>query len=173
MRKAIFFDRDGVINYRPVGDYVKSPAEFAFCPDIFDFLLHIKNLGYLAIVITNQQGVGKGKMTLAQLDEVHNYMQNKLLESICVCFDEIYYCTSLASTGDIRRKPNPGMLLEAIEKYNIDITQSYMIGDSESDVEAGRRAGVRTIFLSPSQVASPSEPDYQVKGLVEVKEMIK
>lgn len=173
MRKAIFFDRDGVINYRPVGDYVKSPAEFAFCPDLFDFLLHVKNLGYLAIVITNQQGVGKGKMSLEELHSVHKYMQDKLLSAIGVCFDDIYYCTSLASTGDIRRKPNPGMLLEAIEKYNIDITQSYMIGDSESDVEAGRRAGIRTIFLTPSLVGAASEPDYQVKGLGEVKGRIK
>lgn len=173
MRKAIFFDRDGVINYRPVGDYVKSPAEFAFCPDIFDFLLHVKKLGYLAIVITNQQGVGKGKMSLAQLDDIHNYMQNRLLAAIGVCFDEIYYCTSLAQTGDIRRKPNPGMLLEAIEKYGIDITQSYMIGDSESDIDAGKRAGVRTIFLSPLELASHSEPDYQFKELREAMGIVK
>jgi len=146
--KAIFFDRDGVVNYRPVGDYVKTPFEFHFIPDFLNFFKKIKDSGYLAILISNQQGVGKGIMTEEQLTEVTCYMQDELLRLSGFNFDDIYYCTDLKESNSPRRKPNPGMLLEAIAKWDFDPVNSWMVGDSESDIIAGKRARVRTVLLT-------------------------
>ncbi len=115
MNKAIFFDRDGIVNYRPVGDYVKSPQEFRFLPDFLEFFVFIKKNNYLAIVITNQQGIGKGLMTDEDLSIIHLKMQEDLFNITGYNFDDIYYCPDLALTPSQRRKPNPGMILEAVE----------------------------------------------------------
>ncbi|HRS01985.1 MAG TPA: HAD family hydrolase [Bacteroidota bacterium] len=153
--KAFFLDRDGIINERLIGDYVKSAEEFKFIEDFFNLLKKIKESNYLAILISNQQGIGKGLMTLNDLEKIHNYMQNELEKKTNYKLDDIFICTSLASENDYRRKPNPGMILEAIEKYDIDPNLSFMVGDSLSDVEAGKRAGVKTIFIGD---------DYNIKA---------
>jgi len=153
--KAFFLDRDGIINERLIGDYVKSVEEFKFIEDFFNLLKKIKESNYLAILISNQQGIGKGLMTLNDLEKIHNYMQNELEKKTNYKLDDIFICTSLASENDYRRKPNPGMIFEAIEKYDIDPNLSFMVGDSLSDVEAGKRAGVKTIFIGD---------DYNIKA---------
>ena len=145
--RAFFLDRDGIINERLIGDYVKSIEEFVFIEDFFNLLKKIKDNNYLAILISNQQGIGKGLMTMNDLENVHNYMQNELYKQTGYRLDNIFVCTTLASDNDYRRKPNPGMILEAIEKYNIDPNQSFMVGDSQSDIEAGKNAGVSTIYI--------------------------
>ncbi|HPD34379.1 MAG TPA: HAD-IIIA family hydrolase, partial [Candidatus Kapabacteria bacterium] len=128
---------------------------FKFIEDFFNLLKKIKESNYLAILISNQQGIGKGLMTLNDLEKIHNYMQNELEKKTNYKLDDIFICTSLASENDYRRKPNPGMILEAIEKYDIDPNLSFMVGDSLSDVEAGKRAGVKTIFIGD---------DYNIKA---------
>ncbi len=168
--KAIFFDRDGVINYRPVGDYVKSPDEFSFCPDLFKFLKFIKEKNYLAIIITNQQGVSKGLMTNEQLSKVHNYMQSELNQKISFNFDDIYSCTDLATNKSSKRKPNPTMILEAIEKYNIDKNQSWIIGDSITDIMAGEKAEIGTIFLGNSLQNPFINPNFKFTNLYQIIE---
>ena len=150
MNKAIFFDRDGVVNYRLVKDYVKSADEFRFVADFFDFFRKIKDAGYLAILVTNQQSVGKGIMTEAELCGIFDYMQREIRKATGFAFDDIYYCTALSSSGSPDRKPNPGMLIKAIEKWDIDREQSWMIGDRGSDAQAGRNAGVRSIMIGNS-----------------------
>lgn len=150
MTKAIFFDRDGVVNYRLVKDYVKSADEFHFVPDFFDFFRNIKNAGYLAVLVTNQQSVGKGIMTEAELCEIFDHMQREIRKSTGFAFDDIYYCTALSQAGSPDRKPNPGMLLKAIEKWDIDRVKSWMIGDRGSDAQAGRNAGVHSIIVGNS-----------------------
>ncbi len=147
--KAIFFDRDGVVNYRPIGEYVLRINEFHFLPDFLQFFPIIKKKGYLAILISNQQGVGKELMTEDELNQITAFMQRELNKLTGYNFDYIYYCTELKTSNSYRRKPNPGMLLEAIEQLNINPEESWMIGDSESDMIAGKRAGVRTILLNP------------------------
>ena len=166
MNKAIFFDRDGVVNYRPVGDYVKSPAEFHFVADFPEFFKKIKNLGYLAIIISNQQGVGKGLMSESDLNAVHNYMQQEIFKLTGFEFDDAFYCFDLKDSGSKRRKPEPGMLHEAIEKWNINQENSYMIGDSVSDVIAGKRSGVKTVFLSSDMECE--ETDFNYKSLQQI-----
>jgi D-glycero-D-manno-heptose 1,7-bisphosphate phosphatase len=146
-QKAIFFDRDGVINFRVVGEYVTNYEDFKFCPDMPEFLAFVKSKGYLAIVITNQQGIGKGLMSHEDLDSIHSKMQSDLIEKVGVNFDDIYYCAALNSEYCERRKPNPGMILEAVEKWNIDKSRSWMIGDSISDILAANNAEVGSVFL--------------------------
>jgi D-glycero-D-manno-heptose 1,7-bisphosphate phosphatase len=119
MKRAVFFDRDGIVNIRIVSDYVKKIEEFIFIEDFFDLFSIVKRLGYLAILVTNQQGIGKGLMTSDDLEKVHNFMNEKLQEKTNYKFDAIYYCPDLAQSGSKRRKPNPGMFIEAIEHLGL------------------------------------------------------
>ncbi len=143
---AIFFDRDGVINARILGGYVLHWNEFKLMEGVAETLAEIKRRGYLAIVITNQRGVGLGLMSDADLENVHEEMQ-RAIESIAgIRFDDIFICTD-TDDNSTRRKPSPTMLFEAAEKWNIDLKNSWMIGDSMSDIEAGARAGTKTAYL--------------------------
>ena len=107
-------------------------------------------------------------MTEKELEIVHGYMQSKLKELTGSNFDDIYYSTELAENNSFRRKPNPGMLLEAIEKWDIDIENSWMIGDRKSDVTAGKRAGLKTVLLKPAKNGDFPNADYVFRNLDEV-----
>lgn len=146
-RPALFLDRDGVINERIVGGYVRTPSEFVVLEDVLPILRKAHASGYVLVLITNQQGVGKGLMTQAELDLVHDHMQATLQHRLGFGVDAIYSCTSLASANDPRRKPAPGMLLEAMEDLDLDPASSVFLGDSLTDAQAGRAAGVRTILV--------------------------
>lgn len=143
---AIFFDRDGVINARILGGYVRHWNEFELQPGVVETLREIKQRGYLAIIITNQRGVGLGIMSEEELASVHEELQREMEALAGVRFDDIIYCTD-TDDKSLRRKPSPAMLLEAAEKWNIDLKNSWMIGDSMSDIEAGQRAGTKTAYL--------------------------
>ncbi|RPI65428.1 MAG: HAD family hydrolase [Ignavibacteriae bacterium] len=145
--KALFLDRDGIINKRIVGGYVRTIDEFHLLDDILPVLRRAHDHGYKLILITNQQGVGKGLMSREQLDVIHQHMQHLLHERLGFALDAIYDCTSLASDNDPRRKPEPGMLLEAITDHHLDPAQCWFIGDSISDAQAGRAAGVKTMLV--------------------------
>jgi D,D-heptose 1,7-bisphosphate phosphatase len=145
--KCFFFDRDGIVNKRKVDGYIKTYDEFEFLSPFLELFKAIDSLGYLKIVITNQQGIGKQLMTESELTTIHRLMQFNLYKEFGFGFDDIYYSPDLAGSGSTTRKPEPGMLLEAIEKWNIDVENSYFLGDSETDAEAGRRAGVKTILI--------------------------
>lgn len=147
MNKAVFFDRDGIVNRRIYCGYVTSPEEFIFLDDFFSLFIFVRKQGYLTVVITNQQGVGKGLMSQKDLDDIHNYMQCELAVITGAKFDAVYSCTDLADANSFRRKPNPGMLREAARELNINLVESWMIGDSISDVQAGKAAGTRTILV--------------------------
>lgn len=145
--KALFLDRDGIINRRIVGGYVRTVDEFELLDDVLPILQHAHDNGYLLILITNQQGVGKGLMSRDDLDVIHRHMQSLLITRLGFGLDAIYDCTSLASDNDPRRKPQPGMLLEAIADHHLDPTQCWFLGDSLSDAQAGRAVGVRTVLV--------------------------
>jgi len=145
--KALFLDRDGIINTRIVGGYVSKPADFEFIDDILPVMSLAKARGYQLVMISNQQGVGKGLMTSEQLVAVHDYMQNSLRDRIGFSLDALYYCTDLDTTQSFRRKPQPGMLLEAIEDLFLDPRQCWFIGDSITDSQAGRAAAIQTILV--------------------------
>ncbi|MFM7340783.1 MAG: D-glycero-alpha-D-manno-heptose-1,7-bisphosphate 7-phosphatase [Bacteroidota bacterium] len=146
MNKALFLDRDGIINERIPNDYVKTPAEFKLIPESLGFFAWAKKHGYLTVIVTNQQGIGKGLMTEQNLADVHAYMCSLLAEH-GFAPDAIEFCGDLAETNSTRRKPAPGMLLEAAQKLDIDLSSSWMIGDSISDAQAGKSAGTTTILV--------------------------
>ncbi|MBS1904231.1 MAG: HAD-IIIA family hydrolase [Bacteroidetes bacterium] len=164
MQRAVFFDRDGVVNTRILGGYVTKWGEFEWMPDVGATLQQIKDLGYLAIIITNQRGVGIGKMTGADLDAIHERMQTELMREFGVRFDDIISCTD-ATNDSVRRKPAPTMLFEARDKWGIDLARSYFVGDSPSDIEAGHRAGTKTVFLLNDHEAAPEDADAQIGSL--------
>lgn len=154
-QKAIFLDRDGTIN-KYVG-FLRSADEFELLPGVAEALKIINQSGYLAIVVTNQPVIARGEMTFEELDVVHNKMET-LLGKEGAYVDAIYYCPHHPHRGyegerpELKidcncRKPKPGMLLKAAKDFNIDLSESFMIGDSENDMQAGKNAGCKTVLL--------------------------
>ena len=146
LQKAIFLDRDGVINKEK--NYVHKISDFEFIPKVFDALKKAQNLGYKLIIITNQAGIGKGKFKERDLHVLHSYMIN-LLNRKGINIEAIYYCPhhpeALLKEYKINcncRKPNPGMLLRAAKENFIDLKKSIIIGDKLSDYYAGKNAGL-------------------------------
>ena len=143
-RKAIFLDRDGVINQPvPRGVYVTEDAQFILVPEMESVLRVIKARGFMLIVITNQSQINAGRMSVEKLLEFHRKTQ--ILHGGRI--DGLYYCPHLKDDGCICRKPRPGMLHQAIRDHTIDPAQSWFIGDSHTDIVAGQAAGLRTILI--------------------------
>ncbi len=164
--KLFLFDRDGIINVRPLGTYVKNISEFSFHPDFFHLFRIINEAGYKTAVITNQQGIGKCIMTEKDLSDIHNYMQQELYRKTGYKFDKIYFCPSLEKDNDYRRKPNPGMIEEALAYFNSSPEHTFIIGDSATDVFAGRKAGINTIFINNENNINPDYHFYSLKEFI-------
>ncbi len=147
MNRALFLDRDGVINSKePPVRYILSPSEFELLPRVLEALKIAKNKGYLTIVVTNQSCVGKKLITEERLAELNEFMK-KLLTEDGVCYiDAVYYCPHLQEENCSCRKPKPGMLLQAAMDLGADLTKSVLVGDRETDLQAGQVAGCR-VFL--------------------------
>lgn len=155
-QKAVFLDRDGTIN-KYVG-FLRKEEEFELLPGVADAIKKINKSGYLAIVVTNQPVIARGEVTFSGLDRIHNKMET-LLGKEGAYLDGIYFCPHHPHKGyegevaELKidcdcRKPKPGMLLKAAEDFNIDLSQSYMVGDGENDIKAGMAAGCKTVLLS-------------------------
>lgn len=142
MAKALFLDRDGVINVNR-DDYVKSWDEFEFLPDAKKAIKRINDSDFMLILITNQSPIGRGIFGHERLDEIHKKMLHELGQLDCR-IDAIYYCPHKPDDNCDCRKPKPGLILKAASDFNIDLENSWMIGDSKSDLEAGTRAGCKT-----------------------------
>jgi len=153
MNKAFFIDRDGVVNNDEGHYYIYRPEDFVFNPDIKKALKLIKKEGYLLIMITNQGGVAKKMYTIADVMNVHAYMQEQLAQKKAR-FNAIYFCPHHSDVSSCEcRKPKPGMILQAIKELNIDPKTSYLIGDSERDIEAGKSAGIDNCYLVPKNTS--------------------
>ena len=150
-QKAIFLDRDGVLNHE-LNDYICRVEDFKVLDYQIAPLKKFCDEGYLLIVITNQGGIAQKRYTEAALDEMHRILF-KAFEERDAIITEAYYCPHhpIVSEPCECRKPLPGMLLEAIATYNIDPTLSVMIGDKPRDVEAANAAGVKGILISPNE----------------------
>ncbi len=142
--RAVFLDRDGIVNVRLPEAYVTRWEEFQFLPSIARALSRLRALGYRTVLVTNQQGIAKGLMTEEDLAEIHERMQRALGAA---AFDAIEVCPHAADAGCDCRKPRAGMLRRAAARMSIALEKSWMVGDTESDVEAGRAAGCRTILV--------------------------
>ena len=144
---TLFLDRDGVLNQRIVDDYVLKSEQFVVIDGVFEALKVFSSIFEHIVVVTNQQGIGKGLMTEDDLDAIHTMFLNKVSE----CggrIDKIYFCPDLASACSFNRKPNIGMALQAKKDFaNIRFNRSLMVGDSLSDMKFGKHAGMTTVLV--------------------------
>lgn len=144
---ALFLDRDGVINERIVDGYVKNKEEFIFNDGVLDAIKKLSEIFGKIVVVTNQQGIGKGLMTEEDLKKVHDFMLSEIKKA-GGRIDNIYFAPGLASPTNELRKPNIGMALQAQKDFpEINFSKSVMIGDSPSDMAFGKNAGMKTIFI--------------------------
>lgn len=176
-QKAVFLDRDGTIN-KEVG-FLRHPEELELLPGAAEGIRKINRSGYLAIVITNQPVIARGEVTEKELKEIHNKLETLLGEEGAY-LDAVYYCPHHPDKGfpgeipELKidcecRKPKPGLLYRAARDFNIDLSKSIMIGDSERDILAGKAANLRTVLLCRDQRSAPDfEQDATASCLTEV-----
>src|SRR6266849_3857260 len=147
MKRAVFLDRDGVINRKqPEGQYVTRWEEMQFLPGVPEAIALLTGAGYCVFVVSNQRCVAKGLLTQGELESIHQRMCQELADAGAV-ITKVYYCPHEREPPCSCRKPAPGMLLTAAQSYDLDLTSSWMIGDSDIDVEAGRNAGCKTVRI--------------------------
>lgn len=172
---SLFIDRDGVINQKREKDYVKTWEEFIFISNSLDALNCLKDRFVRMVIVTNQRGVGRNLMTEQALEEIHQKMMEEI-EAADGRIDRIYFCPSLEE-DDTKgwRKPKIGMALQAQKDFpEIDFQKSIMIGDSISDMQFGRNAGMVTVWVSEHPPAEDQQTliDYQVKSLFEFSQWL-
>jgi D-glycero-D-manno-heptose 1,7-bisphosphate phosphatase len=189
---AVFLDRDGVINSYVYNaefgtvDSPSSPSEFNLAPGAGEAIAELNRIGVLVVVVSNQPGIAKGKFSQALLDQVTEKMRSAVAE----CggrIDAVYYCLHHpeAALPAYRiscecRKPRPGLLLQAARELNIDLQRAYMVGDGITDIQAGKAAGSRTIFVGQSKPyildafeKHGIEPDFMVSTLANAVKIVK
>ena len=179
MTSAVFLDRDGVINVDH--GYVSTWERFEFLPGVPDALRALQDAGYLLIVVSNQSGIGRGYYCEADVESLNQAVAQHLGSTVGVTLSEFYHCPHhpTEAEGEFRRqcdcrKPAPGMIRQAVLDHGIDLKTSLLVGDKDSDIEAGRAAGVARLFKvvdSPQTAASTGDVQL-VTGLSEVPEYL-
>ena len=171
MPRAVFLDRDGVLNRAVLRQGRPYPPaslnELEILPGVKAACRDLRKAGYVLVMVTNQPDIGTGKTTHEIVDEINDALQRELdLIHVQVCpHDDGDGCTC--------RKPEPGMLTAAARAWNIDLASSFMVGDRWRDVEAGQRAGVRTVFIDYEyQERQPYNPDHTVQSLAQAADWI-
>lgn len=145
MNKAIFLDRDGVINFER--GYTHLLTDFKILPDVFEALKKFQEHHYLLVIVTNQSGIGKGLYTANHVETIHQFMMSEFVKNN-ITISEIYYCVHHPDSGNcLCRKPSSLFVEKALARFNINPSQSYFIGDKERDVIAGEGAGVKGILI--------------------------
>lgn len=148
LKRAVFLDRDGVINKRLAGGYVKRIEEFELIPDVVEALKQLRLLSDYLFIVTNQQGIGKKLMTIDDLNKIHHYMIQQL-QKHNVWFDAIYYCPHHREEKCECRKPAIGLFKRAINDFpDIDVATSWMVGDTDADAEFAMRSGLNVAIIS-------------------------
>jgi D-glycero-D-manno-heptose 1,7-bisphosphate phosphatase len=171
LKRAVFLDRDGVIvvpEFRDSRSFApRRVADFRLYPEAASSLQRLKRAGFLVAVVTNQPDVGHGLIPRSEVDAMHEIMRRELpVDMIRACFhrqDEHCDC----------RKPKPGMILAAASELDIDLRSSFMVGDRDSDVEAGRAAGCTTVFIDCGyDEPAPTAPDHVVRSIAQAADVI-
>ena len=165
MKKAVFLDRDGVINKAFIKDGLplspNSLDELEILPGVKESVLRLKKLNFICLVVTNQPDVSRGKINKNTVIKMNNFLKKEIeLDDIFVCYhDDKDNCNC--------RKPKPGLLLKAGKKWNVDYKQSFMIGDRWRDIQAGKNAGCKTIYLDYNyKDIKPKNPDFVTDTLL-------
>jgi len=173
MNKALFLDRDGVINIEK--EYLYKIEDFEFIEGVFDTCKYFQDKGYLLIIITNQAGIARGKYTENDFDRLNQWMIQQFTHSE-ILISQAYHCSHHPEyTGSCDcRKPNPGMLIQAQKKFNLDLSQCILVGDKEGDIQAGLNAGIsRNILVRSGHPINESNTDAEyvidsIKNLTEI-----
>ena len=175
MTSAVFLDRDGVINVDH--GYVSTWERFEFLPGVPDALRALQDAGYLLIVVSNQSGIGRGYYCEADVESLNQVIAQHLGSTVGVTLSGFYHCPHhpTEAEGEFRRqcdcrKPAPGMIRQAVLDHGIDLNTSLLVGDKDSDIEAGRAAGVARLFkvVDSPHTAAPAGDVQLVIGLSEV-----
>jgi D,D-heptose 1,7-bisphosphate phosphatase len=176
MRKAVFLDRDGTINFDP--GYLNDPGQFRFYPGAVEALRQLSEAGYLIIIISNQSGIARGYFGEDTLKKIHDKMLSAFLAG-GITITGIYYCPHHPDDQCECRKPSPKMVLEAARDNAIDLGNSFFIGDRESDIKTGKNAGCETVLVltgagkeTQKAIKDESRPDYVAKDLPEAARWI-
>jgi D-glycero-D-manno-heptose 1,7-bisphosphate phosphatase len=170
--KAVFLDRDGVINQD--SGYVYKSSDISFIDGVFDACFALQQAGYLLVVVTNQSGVARGFYSEQDVMDLHVWMSEQF-KSHGVNLNHFYFCPHHKDQGKgvylkdcMFRKPSPGMLLKASEELQIELSKSIMIGDRESDILVGQNAGVgKTVRITSEHQLSKAMPDYTCSSLID------
>lgn len=168
MKRAVFLDRDGTLMEEV--HYCADPSLVKLFPGVPAALRRLKDAGFWNFIVTNQSGIGRGLLTEAQYHSVHAELLRQIGPNL---IDATYFCPDAPGGPSFRRKPNPGMVLEAAAEYDVNLAQSYFIGDKSADMECGRRAGTHTILVSTGYGKNQiCEPEFRAKDLNEAVKIV-
>jgi len=179
MRRAVFLDRDGVINKKaPPHRYILNWKEFEFLPYVAEAIADLNQRNFLVVVVSNQRGIARGMLSVEKLEEIHSRMLRALFR-LGAKVDGVYYCPHDYCDNCNCRKPKPGMLLEAASDLGIDLSRSFMVGDSEDDILAGNSAGCSTVLVLTGETKDIAEtvrwqmkPDHIISRLDELRGVV-
>jgi D-glycero-D-manno-heptose 1,7-bisphosphate phosphatase len=171
VRPAVFLDRDGVLNEALVRDHrpysPASPDEVVIVPGVAEACARLRQAGFVLVVVSNQPDVARGKQTHQGVEAVNAVVR------AAVEVDALYFCPHDNADDCHCRKPKPGLLVDAARDLGLDLTASFMVGDRWSDVEAGQRAGCRTVYIDLGYLEpKPDRPDHTVSGPVGALEWV-
>jgi len=152
LKKAIFLDRDGVINYDSP-EYIKNIDEVRLIPDIVTNLKKIRDYGFKLFIVSNQSAVGRGIISQLELEQINSFIISTLEKENCK-IDGLYFCPHSPDENCQCRKPSPNMIFQAAKQHQIDLINSWMIGDKTSDMEAGKNAGCKTYQIKTNSSIS-------------------
>ena len=170
MRKAVFLDRDGVLV--PDIGYPHRPQHAVLFPDVIGGLRALQAMGFQLVVVTNQSGVGRGLYSLDDVEGFHDRLREELERvGVVIQRNEFYVCPHSPDDSCDCRKPAPGLILRAALEHQITLRHSIMVGDKETDIEAGLTSGTWTVLLDRDGQAGPTRADYVASGLDEVVEI--
>lgn len=173
MKKAIFLDRDGVINLDK--NYVHKISHFEFVPNIFDILKYLQNLDYLLFIITNQSGIGRGYYTKEDFLKLNSWMIDEFIKEDIV-ISQVEFCPHQPNENCMCRKPKIGMIENILKNYDIDLSISWLIGDRLSDIECAENAGIKNsikINKNILDIKYISNNQVECSNINNIKEIIK
>lgn len=172
MNRAAFLDRDGVINRKaPEGEYITRWEDLQILPGVAEAITSLNRAGFRVIVVSNQRCVAKGLITISELEILHARLRG-VLASAGAVIDAIYYCPHEKEPACRCRKPAPGMLFDAARDHELDLSVSWMIGDSEADMQAGRTAGCKTALVTGLSEVIRVEQDISAVSLGDAVQQI-
>lgn len=178
MEKVIFLDRDGVINVDLIGDYIKDWNEFRFEDGAVESLKKLTDAGYKTVIISNQAGIGDGIFAEESLWEIHRRMLGELEKAGAKVY-AAYYCLHGKEAGCKCRKPETGLFEQAARTLKFDKAQTFFVGDKATDIEAGKRFGLKTIFVrtghgkqDEKKFSAELTPDYRFNKLSDALEIL-